>query len=179
MCDSANMHVNALITAQNHGTILVMVAWNLACLLVSRLNGVRTDQYLRSRSGTMHSSATYKSISITTTSPSPTIWRCCCCCCFAMWVGCNYCYHYSSRLGSWEESVSHEFHRYRSDSNQDLHLNDTLRVGSEYLEKFDTPLHSPSRGRYPAAGGSHDHWCRGSDVDTCCYDWNYLRVRDA
>jgi hypothetical protein len=35
MCTSAAQHVNALITAQSRGTILVMVAWFLACVLVS------------------------------------------------------------------------------------------------------------------------------------------------
>jgi hypothetical protein len=34
MCDSTTHHANALITAQNHGTILVMAAWFLACVLV-------------------------------------------------------------------------------------------------------------------------------------------------
>jgi hypothetical protein len=44
MCDSARIHVNALITAQNHGTILAMVAWNFVSLLVSRLSTVLTWQ---------------------------------------------------------------------------------------------------------------------------------------
>jgi hypothetical protein len=34
MCDEQAQQENALISAQNHGTILVMVAWFLACLLV-------------------------------------------------------------------------------------------------------------------------------------------------
>ncbi|KAL1794888.1 hypothetical protein ACET3X_006704 [Alternaria dauci] len=34
MCDQQAQQENALISAQNHGTILVMVAWFLACLLV-------------------------------------------------------------------------------------------------------------------------------------------------
>jgi hypothetical protein len=38
-CNLAAQHVNALITAQNHGTILVMVAWFLTSLLVSKLIG--------------------------------------------------------------------------------------------------------------------------------------------
>jgi hypothetical protein len=45
MCNSAQQHVNALITAQNHGTILVMVAWFLACLLVGQLNAALIYQY--------------------------------------------------------------------------------------------------------------------------------------
>jgi hypothetical protein len=43
LCKSAAHHVNALITAQNHGTILVMVAWFLACLLVSESRYIITN----------------------------------------------------------------------------------------------------------------------------------------
>ena len=35
MCNQESQQANALITAQSQGTILVMVAWFLACLLVS------------------------------------------------------------------------------------------------------------------------------------------------
>jgi hypothetical protein len=36
MCDNHAQQENALISAQNHGTILLMVAWALACLLVGK-----------------------------------------------------------------------------------------------------------------------------------------------
>jgi hypothetical protein len=34
MCNTADEHANALVTAQDHGPILVMAAWFLVCLLV-------------------------------------------------------------------------------------------------------------------------------------------------
>lgn len=34
MCDPDVQQANALITSENHGTVLVIVAWFLACLLV-------------------------------------------------------------------------------------------------------------------------------------------------
>lgn len=48
MCDSDTQQANALITSQNHGTILVMVAWFLACLVVRCwicLNISHTNEY--------------------------------------------------------------------------------------------------------------------------------------
>lgn len=34
MCNTTESYADALITAQNHGPVLAMVAWFLACLLV-------------------------------------------------------------------------------------------------------------------------------------------------
>jgi hypothetical protein len=66
--------------------------------------------------------------------------------------------------------MSHELDGYRSDSDQGLCLDDTLRAGSQYIEMLDITVPSSSGGQYITTSRNHDHWRCSSDVDTCCHD---------